>query len=133
MVEQRRKLVLLPEDKDEVVRALSALMAWPDGLFKKSGHYLGTRLAASRLYGAETDDELKEVVELLWELALSIEDGDLTGALRELEALRKELQKALAEGASEERIAELYEQDARSHEQDDGDHGARDAAAAEER
>lgn len=107
VVEQRRQLVLRPAEKPTVVRTLAALMAWPDELFDKSAHYLGMRMAASRLYRAKSDDEIKEVVELLWELALSIEDGDLTGALKELEALRKELQKALAEGASQERIAEL--------------------------
>ncbi|NND50464.1 MAG: TIGR02302 family protein, partial [Rhizobiales bacterium] len=107
VVEQRRHLVLRPIDKPTVVRTLAALMAWPDELFNKSAHYLGLRMAASRLYRAKTDDEIKEVVELLWELAVSIEDGDLTGALKELEALRKELQKAIAEGASQERIAEL--------------------------
>ena len=107
IVEQRRKLVLQPDDKDEIVRTLAAMMAWPDELFEKSGHYLGMRLAASRLYSAKGDDKLKEVVELLWELAISIEDGDLSGALKELEALRKELQQALAEGASQEKIAEI--------------------------
>ncbi|MDH3742519.1 MAG: TIGR02302 family protein, partial [Hyphomicrobiales bacterium] len=107
VVEQRRQLVLRPDEKSTVVRTLAALMAWPDDLFSKSAHYLGMRMAASRLYRAKSHDEIKEVVELLWELAISIEDGDLTGALKELEALRKELQKALAEGASQERIAEL--------------------------
>ena len=107
VVEQRRELVLNPDDKSQVVRTMSALMAWPDELFKKSSHYLGMRLAASRLYAARSDDEIKEVVELLWELAVSIEDGDLSGALQELEALRKELQQALAEGASQEKIAEI--------------------------
>jgi hypothetical protein len=49
-------------------------------------------------------------VELLWEIAVSIEDGDLSDALRELQALRQELQEALAEGAPPERIAELMDQ-----------------------
>jgi uncharacterized protein (TIGR02302 family) len=109
IVEQRRKLVLQPDDKDEIVRTLAAMMAWPDELFEKSSHYLGMRMAASQLYEAGNDDELKTVVEFLWELAVSIEDGDLTGALKELEALRKELQQALAEGASQEKIAEIMQ------------------------
>ncbi|MGI9464060.1 MAG: TIGR02302 family protein, partial [Aestuariivirgaceae bacterium] len=107
VVEQRRLLVMRPDDKSEVVRTLAALMVWPEGLFKKSAHYLGMRMAATRLHSAKSHDEIKDVVELMWELAVSIEDGDLTGALQELEALRKELQKALAEGASQEKIAEI--------------------------
>ncbi len=107
VIELRRNLVRTPGKRDLIVRALSGLMAWPDGLIKSSGHYLGMRLVASRLYDAREPDELKEIVGLMWDLALSIEDGDLSEALKKLEALRKELQKALAEGASQERIAEL--------------------------
>ncbi len=107
VVEQRRALVLRPDESQRIVRTLSALMAWPDELFERSGHYLGMRMVTSKLYDAKSNDDIKKVVELLWELAVSIEDGDLTGVLKELEALRKELQKALAEGASQEKIAEL--------------------------
>lgn len=110
LVEQRRNLVRSPADSHKVVKALSALMAWPDGLIDNSGHYLGIRTAASRLYQAKSDVDKKAVVELLWEIAVSIEDGDLSDALRELEALRRELQQALAEGAPPERIAELMDQ-----------------------
>ena len=49
VVEQRRQLVLQPDEKSTVVRTLAALMAWPDELFDKSAHYLGMRMAASRL------------------------------------------------------------------------------------
>ncbi|NNE22005.1 MAG: DUF4175 family protein, partial [Rhizobiales bacterium] len=52
VVEQRRQLVLRPDDRQVVVRTLAALMAWPDELFTKSAHYLGLRMAASRLYRA---------------------------------------------------------------------------------
>ena len=107
IIELRRDLVQAPMAKDKVVKALVALMAWPDGLFEKSGHYLGLRSAARQLYKARSDDETRKVVALLWEIALSIEQGDMTGALRELEAIRRQLQKALAEGASPEKIAEL--------------------------
>ena len=110
LVEQRRHLVRYPGEKGVVVRALTGLMAWPEGLFESSAHYLGMRLVAARLYEARNPDHLKDVVELMWDLAISIEDGDLSDALKKLEALRKELQKALAEGAPEERIAELVDQ-----------------------
>ena len=45
----------------------------------------------------------------MWKLALAVEEGDLADASAELDAIRKELQKALAEGASPERIAELMD------------------------
>jgi uncharacterized protein (TIGR02302 family) len=79
-------------------------------MIERSGHHLGIRLAASQLHQATSSDDKKEVVDLLWDIALSIEDGDLSDALRELEALRRELQQALAEGAPPERIAELMDE-----------------------
>lgn len=110
VIEQRRNLVRYPGEKGLVVRALSSLLAWPEGLIEKSGHYLGMRLVASKLYSASEPEDLKETVKLMWDLAVSIEDGDLSEALKKLEALRKQLQQALAEGASQEKIAELMDQ-----------------------
>jgi hypothetical protein len=110
LVELRQRLVRAPAESGKVVRALAALIAWPEGLIDNSGHHLGIRAAAGQLYQATSDDDKKDVVDLLWEIALSIEDGDLSDALKELEALRRELQEALAEGAPSERIAEIMDQ-----------------------
>ena len=44
---------------------------------------------------------------MLWQIAVNIEEGSVADAKAELEALRKELQRALREGAPPERIAEL--------------------------
>ncbi len=109
LVEQRRNIVRAPDESRKVVKALAALIAYPDGLVESSGVYLGIRDAASNLYEAKSDEDLKKVVDRLWEIAVSIEDGDMSGALKELEALRKELQQALAEGAPPEKIAELMD------------------------
>jgi uncharacterized protein (TIGR02302 family) len=110
LVELRQRLVRTPVESHKVVRALAAIIAWPEGVIETSGQHLGIRMAASQLHQAGDNDAKKEVVELLWEIAVSIEDGDLSDALRELQALRQELQEALAEGAPPERIAELMDQ-----------------------
>jgi tetratricopeptide (TPR) repeat protein len=55
------------------------------------------------------DDSLSDSIELMWELALSIEDGDLSAAERELRNAQRALQEALARDASEEEIAELMD------------------------
>ena len=107
LVEQRRKLVEAPADKFKVVKSLAAMMAWPEGLIKKSGTYLGLRTLATRLHRAKTRKQLKQSVKELWQLALVIEEGDLSESRRKLEAARRALQKALREGASPEKIAEL--------------------------
>jgi uncharacterized protein (TIGR02302 family) len=110
LVELRQMLVRAPDESRKVVRALAALLAWPEGLIEKSGHHLGIRTAANQLHEAEGVDDKKEVVDLLWEIALSVEDGDLSDALKELQSLREQLQEALAEGAPPEQIAELMDQ-----------------------
>jgi uncharacterized protein (TIGR02302 family) len=110
LIEQRRALVRAPVDAPRIAKSLSAIMLWPEGVLDKSGHYLSLRKVTTSLYRARTGDDYKAVVEGLWQVALLIEDGDLSSALKELEALRRELQQALAEGAPPERIAELMEQ-----------------------
>src|SRR5262245_13743531 len=108
--EQRKVLIRTPAEKNKVVRSLAALMAWPDGLFEGSGSYMGVRMAASRLYAAGSNEDIRQVIDLLWEIAITIDDGALGDALKNLESLRRELQKALAEGASPDKIAELMRQ-----------------------
>ena len=55
------------------------------------------------------DDDVKAVVAGLWDLAVSIEEGSLENIKGELQALKKELERALQDGAPPERIAELMD------------------------
>lgn len=107
LVEQRRRLVEAPDDKHQIVKTLAALMAWPQGLIKKSGNYLGLRIVATKLHQAKSRPQLKQQVKEMWKLALAIEDGDLSGAKAKLEAARRALQKALRDGADADTIAKL--------------------------
>ena len=56
---------------------------------------------------ARNDDELREGLDLLWNLALTIEDGDLSEAASRLREAQEALKEALENGASEEEIARL--------------------------
>jgi uncharacterized protein (TIGR02302 family) len=109
LVELRRELVMSPDDRDEVIRLLEALTVWPEGVLEDSGVYLGVRTAMNRLYRAESHDDVKSTIELLWEMALAIEEGDIPEAMRDLLAARKALQEALAENAPPEKISELMQ------------------------
>jgi uncharacterized protein (TIGR02302 family) len=110
LVEMRRELVLSPDDRDTVIRLLDALTIWPEGVLDDSGAYLGVRTVLNRLYRAQSHDDIRDTIELLWEMALAIEEGDVPEAMRDLMAARKALQEALAENAPPERIAELMQQ-----------------------
>jgi uncharacterized protein (TIGR02302 family) len=109
LVELRRELVMRPDDRDQVIHLLDALTIWPDGVVDDSGVYLGLRTVLNRLYRAQSHDDVKDAIEFMWEMALAIEEGDVPEALRDLEAARKALEQALAEGAPPERIAELMQ------------------------
>lgn len=107
LVEQRRKLILDADQQPVVARALEALTIYPDGTIERSGVYLGIRTVYLNLLRAENREDIASVIDLLWEIALSVEDGNLSLAERELRAVQKELEKALAENAPAERIEEL--------------------------
>jgi uncharacterized protein (TIGR02302 family) len=109
LVEMRRELVMNPDDRDQVVRLLDALTIWPEGVLDESSVYLGVRTAMNRLYRAQSHEDVKGVIGFLWEMALAIEEGDVPEAMRDLQAARKALEQALAEGAPPERIAELMQ------------------------
>ncbi len=53
---------------------------------------------------------LLEVAELLWAMALQIEDGDASQTLKDLRATEQKLRDALKNGASEEEIRDLTKQ-----------------------
>ena len=109
LIEQRRHLIMKPDEQGQVEQMLEALLAYPDGLIEGSGTYLAIATIISRLKGAASQDDVDVAVNLLWQTASGIEDGSMADAKAELEALRKELEKALAEGAPPERIAELMD------------------------
>lgn len=107
LVEQRRKLALAPDDKGRVVSAIEALLVAPEKFDPDAAHYLGLRIAARRLVRARSNADLLDVADLLWEMALRIEYGDLSQAERDLRAAQQALREALQRGAPPEEIARL--------------------------
>lgn len=109
LAEQRRNLALDPDRRDRVLIALEALSLGGALFQTPSSIHLGLNVARSRLAGSRGDDDLREVADLLWAMALSLEGGDISQAERDLRAAQRELREALARGASEEEIARLTE------------------------
>lgn len=108
LVEQRRKLIIDPDDaRKPVLTALDALLIAPDRFTPELGVFLGLGIAASRLAKAKDDADLLDVADLLWTMAVQIEDGDLSQAERDLRAAQEALRQALERGASEDEIKRL--------------------------
>ncbi len=110
IVEQRRDLSRGPGAIPRVVAALEAFTLAPERFDMKGAVYLGLRSAYWRLMQSRVRADVTGVQALLWDIALSLEDGGVTAAAENVRRLQKELQKAIAEGASDAEIARLTEQ-----------------------
>ena len=110
VVEQRRRLVEDPRDRPQVMRALDALTLEPEGFIEDLQVYLGLRSAYWRLQRDTSRASRNSVIAQLWDVALRIEDGNLSDAERALRAAQERLSKALEEGASDEEIQRLMQE-----------------------
>ena len=92
------------------MRALDALTLEPEGFIEDLQVYLGLRSAYWRLQRDTTRVRRNSVIAQLWDVALRIEDGNLSDAERALRAAQERLSKALEEGASDEEIQRLMQE-----------------------
>ncbi|WP_375410459.1 TIGR02302 family protein, partial [uncultured Methylobacterium sp.] len=110
LAEERRRLVTAPdESRSRVQTALDALMIAPDRFTPELSIFLGLRTASRRLKAARSDEALIEVADLLWEMALKIEDGDLSDAEKSLRAAQDKLKEAIERNAPDEEVKQLTE------------------------
>ena len=111
IIEQRRILAAAPRANTERVReALDALTLAPERFTPDIVVYLGLRDAYYRLGNELTKDSLQSVYDLFWNLALHIEDGDLTLAEQALRDIQNKLMDALSNNASDDEIQGLMAQ-----------------------
>ena len=108
LAEDRRRLVTAPDaDRLWVQGALDALLVAPDMFTPQPPVFLGLRTATERLRRAKSDADLIEVADLLWEMALKIEDGDLSDAEKQLRQAQDRLKEAIERNAPDDEIKRL--------------------------
>ena len=110
LIEQRRNLALDANARPVVTTALDALAIAPERFTPQAGIYLGLRSIYWSLARAKTDDDLRDVVKQLWQMAVGIEDGDIANAEEALRNAENALQQALDRGASDQEIKALMDQ-----------------------
>jgi len=110
IVEDRRKLVLDPSSRNEVSNALDDIASRPDRFFEELGVFLGLRAARWRLFYDLSDEVIDSVQTLLWDLALTIEDGTLALAEQVLRDAEQALLDALASNASDAEFDKLVDE-----------------------
>ena len=110
LVEQRRVLALDADSQASVLTALDALTLAPERFNMESNVYLGLRSIFWQLARAKSDDQLRDVVGRMWDMAVHLEDGSVSDAEQALRAAEEALRQALERGASDEEIKKLTDQ-----------------------
>ncbi len=114
LVEQRRDLLWTTENARRVAQVLRALTWRPEGMFRNEKAYLATRIAIRRLDAAvgqpDNAARVEEVAEMLWKVALLLEEGSLGDAAERLARAQERLREALRNDASDEEIAQLMDE-----------------------
>ncbi|MCO5080405.1 MAG: TIGR02302 family protein [Rhizobiaceae bacterium] len=110
VVEDRRILSLDANRKRDVLDLMDAVTLRPEDTFDDMAHYLGIVAGRTRLALAASDEQFREVADYLWQMALTIEDGDLSAAEKRLRQAQENLKQALENGASDEEIDRLMKE-----------------------
>ncbi|PPD15656.1 MAG: TIGR02302 family protein [Methylobacterium sp.] len=110
LVEQRRNLVFAPDFKQDVVFALDALLFEPERFTPNVGEYMMLDSLRQGIRSARGDDALKEMVDRIWEVALYLENGDMTEAERRLREAEQRLREALEREAPPNEIRRLTQE-----------------------
>jgi uncharacterized protein (TIGR02302 family) len=108
IIEQRRDLVQKPERRSKVALALFAIASGPATYDDDHTAYLMLWTTARRLQ-INRKEPVAAVMDILWRIALRIEDGGMSLAERELRDAHEALLAALAEGAGQEEINRLMD------------------------
>jgi len=111
IVEQRKLLVADMSRRALIARAIAAIGANTPQYSDDTVVFLGLRTAAQRLIAKDaTPAVVDEMQNLLWDVALRIEDGRLSSAERDLRAIQQRLQDALAQNAPDAEIEKLMQE-----------------------
>jgi len=110
IVEQRRILALDANQQRYVANLLDAVSTAPPEFINNANATLAMRVAYRRIVDAQNDDDLRSSLDLLWEIALAVEFGDLSDAERALREAQEKLSEALENRASQEEIEQLMQE-----------------------
>ncbi len=113
IIEERKRLSQDAKNARPVARKLVQLAQQPEAFDGDIVTYMALDTMVNRLVtgkdaeGAPAKEELADIQQLMWDTALALEDGGVSMAMRELRRLQRELEEALARGASDEEIERL--------------------------
>ncbi|WP_299043788.1 TIGR02302 family protein [uncultured Tateyamaria sp.] len=114
IIEQRRDILWSKDNSTRVAQILRAVAHRPDDVFRREVDQLRLKRVITKLetlasYGL-TDEQREDISRDMWDLALGIEEGDLSDALERLRRARERLEQAMRDGASPAEIEELMQE-----------------------
>lgn len=109
LVDERRRLAADAGSARRVADTVETAAALGAGLIGRAGPILALRVIGQSLRHARTDDDLRADLDLMWQTALGIEDGDAADAAERLRQARAALSQALDRKAPADEIARLSE------------------------
>ncbi|OJU90151.1 MAG: TIGR02302 family protein [Shinella sp. 65-6] len=110
VAEERQVFALDANQLPFAIALNEALTIRPEETIPNLTHFLLIQSAGARMKLARTEDQMRETADYLWEIALGIEDGNLSLADRRLREAQKALSEALERNAPEEEIAQLMKE-----------------------
>jgi uncharacterized protein (TIGR02302 family) len=110
IISARKELDAEPRKREPIAANIAQLMRAPNAYDGSATVMTALGIARARLLVDRTERSYDLARELMWEIALRLEDGDLSAAERALRKARERLAEALARGASPEEIARLVEE-----------------------
>jgi len=110
VAEERQVFALDTRQMPKAIALNEALQIRPDETIPNLSHFLLIQSAGERMKISRTEEQLKDTADYLWEIALGIEDGDLSLAERRLRDAQRNLADALQNKASDEEVARLMKE-----------------------
>ncbi|MBB5664523.1 uncharacterized protein (TIGR02302 family) [Rhizobium leguminosarum] len=110
VAEERQVFALDTRKMPQAIALNEALTIRPEETIPKLTNYLLLESALTRMKLAKGDEALKDTAQYLWEIALGMEDGDLSLAERKLREAQQKLADALDRNAPDEEIKKLMDE-----------------------
>ncbi len=110
VAEERQVFALDTRKMPDAIALNEALTIRPEETIPKLTNYLLIESALARMKLAKTDEQLKDTADYLWDIALGIEDGDLSQAERNLRNAQQNLADALQRNAPDAEVKKLMDE-----------------------
>ena len=111
IADRRKDLVRDPASAPAVAGALAQVAQDPSAFLDDSSVILGLHIATRRLMLGDLEaDSRQDVVDMMWDMAVDVEEGPFAFAEQRVQELQERLLEALAEGAGDAEIEQLIDE-----------------------